>query len=69
MAEDFAVLRLDKAGGDLQQRRFARAVAADERDAVARPTLQVGAVKQRRAAEGQHDVVEFQNAVAPWSGV
>ena len=61
MAEDLAVLRLDQAGGDLQQRRLARAVAADQRDAVAGRGRQLGAGEQRRAAEGQHDAVEFQD--------
>ena len=60
MAEDLAVLRLDQAGGDLQQRRLAGAVAADQRDAVAGRDRKFGAVEQRRAAEGQHDAVERQ---------
>ena len=61
MAKDFARLRLDHAGRDLHQRRFARAVAADKADPVARLDLQIGTVEQRRAAEGKLDVVEFQN--------
>ncbi len=60
LAEDLAVLRLDLAGGDLQQRRFSRTVAADQRDAVAGRRRQFGAVEQRRAAERQHDAVERQ---------
>ena len=40
----------DLAGGDLQQRRFARTVAADQADALAGST-EVGALQQRLAAE------------------
>ena len=61
MAEDLAGLRLDQAGGDLQERRLARAVTADKADLVAGLDLQPGAGQQRRAAEAQEDVVEFQN--------
>ena len=41
MAEDFAGLRLGEAGGHLHQGRFARAVAANQTDAVAGLHLQV----------------------------
>ena len=60
MAEDLALLRFDQAGGDLQQRRLAGAVAADQRDAVAGRDGEFGAVEQRRAAKGQHDAVQRQ---------
>ncbi|MNU91514.1 hypothetical protein D3C71_814040 [compost metagenome] len=61
MTENFARLRLDHAGRDLHKCRFARAVAADEADAVARFHLQACAVQQRRAAEAQEDVVKLEN--------
>jgi hypothetical protein len=61
MPEDFARLRLDLSGGDLQQGRFARPVAADKTDPVTRFDLQLGTVKQRRTAEGKPDIVKFQN--------
>ena len=48
----------DHAGGDLEERRLARAVAADEAQAFARGDRQLGAVEERRAAEGQTDVLE-----------
>jgi hypothetical protein len=54
-------LRLDLPGGDLQQGRLARPVAAHKADAVSRFDLQLGAVQQRGSAEGQPDVVEFEN--------
>ena len=60
MAEHLAVLRLDQAGGDPEQGRLAGAVAADQRDAVAGQHRKRGAVEQRRAAEGQADVVELE---------
>jgi hypothetical protein len=68
VAEDFARLRLGKVGGDLHQRRLARAVAADEADAVAGFHLQACAGKQRRAAEAQEDVVEFEDRRCQGSG-
>ena len=60
MAEHLAVLRLDQAGRDPQQRRLARAVAADQRDAVAGQHRQRCAVEQRRAAESEADAVELE---------
>ena len=60
MAEHLAVLRLDQAGRDLQQRRLAGAVAADQRDAVAGQHRQRCAVEQRRAAESEADAVELE---------
>jgi hypothetical protein len=68
VAEHLAGLRLGKAGGDLHQRRLARAVAADKRDAVAGLHLQARAGQQRRAAEAQEDVVEFENRRCQVSG-
>jgi hypothetical protein len=59
--EDLARLRLGKAGCNPHQRRLAGAIAADETDAVAGFDLQAGAGEKRRAAEGQEDIVEFQN--------
>lgn len=53
MPEDLARLGFCKPGGDLHQRRFARTVAADEADAIARLDLQARTREQRRAAEGQ----------------
>ena len=61
MAEHLAGLCFDNPGGNLHQGRFARAVAADEADPVARFDLQAGACEQGRAAEGKLDVIEFQN--------
>ena len=57
--EAAAAVGLDQAGGDLQQRRFARAVAADQADALARRHRQFDARQQRRAAEGQRDVFQL----------
>ena len=54
-----AAIGLDQAGGDLQQRRLARAVAADEAHALARRDRQLDAVEQRRAAEGERDIAEL----------
>ena len=47
-----------RAGGDLQQCRFARAVAADQADALAFADGKLGAFEQRRAAEGEVDVLQ-----------
>ncbi len=58
LAKQLAILRLDHAGGDLEQRRFAGTVAADKRDLVAGRCRKRSAVKQRNAAEGELDVVE-----------
>ncbi len=54
-----AAIGIDQAGGDLEQRRLAGAVAADKADAVARRDGQLRAIKQRRSAEGQSDVFEL----------
>ena len=60
LAEHLAVLRLDQSGRDLEQRRLAGAVAADQRDAIAGQHLKRGAVEQRRAAEGEANIVELE---------
>ena len=45
-------------GGDLEQGRLARAVAADQAHALALADRQLGAFEQRRAAEGEVDVLQ-----------
>ena len=57
--EAAAAVGLYEAGGDLQQRRFAGAVTADQTDALARGYRQFDARQQRRAAEGQLDVFQL----------
>ena len=57
--EAAAAVGLDQAGGDLQQRRFAGAVAADQADALARRHRQLDARQQRRAAKGQRDIFQL----------
>ena len=54
-----AAVGLDQSGGDLEQRRLARAVAADQTDALAGRDRQLDAVEQRRAAERERDVLEL----------
>ena len=61
MPENLTRLRLDQTRGDLHQGGLAGTVAPDEADAVARFHLEIGAVEQRGHAEGQLDVIEFQN--------
>ena len=56
-------------GGDLQQRRFARAVAADEGEPVALAHLQPRIDEERRAAEGQADVAEGEDRGGRGQGV
>ena len=53
LEEAAAAVGLDQPGGDLEERRLARAVAPDQAQALARADRQLGAVEQRRAAEGQ----------------
>jgi hypothetical protein len=60
LAEHLAILRLDQSRSDLQQRRLARAVAADQSDLVARRRRQFRPVEQRRATEGQFYPVEIE---------
>ena len=57
--EDAAAVRLDHAGGDLQQRRLAGAVAADQADALALRDRQVGRGQERRAAKGERDLAQL----------
>ena len=54
--EALALVGRDLAGGDSQQRRFAGAVAPDQRDALAGRDGDLGAFQQRRHAEGEMDV-------------
>ncbi len=54
-----AAVGLDQPGGDLEQRRLARAVAAHQADALAGRDRQLDAVEQRRAAERERDVLEL----------
>ena len=56
MREAFAAVGFDKPRGNLEERRLARTIAADEANAVARRDRQFGAFEQRRAAERQVDV-------------
>jgi hypothetical protein len=44
--------------GSLQERRLARAVAADEADPLARPHRELGRFEKGRAAEGERDVLQ-----------
>jgi hypothetical protein len=46
----------DQAGGNLEQGRLARAVAADEAGALAGGNGEIRARDQRRAAEGERNV-------------
>ena len=56
--ETAAAIGLDQAGGDLEQRRLARAVAADQAEPVGGRHRQRGAVEERRVAQGESDVLE-----------
>jgi hypothetical protein len=58
--EQLAVVGLDQPGGDLQQRRLARAVATHEADALARRHRHLDAVEQRVAAEGERDIAKLE---------
>ena len=60
LQEDFAAVGLDLSGGDLHQGRLARAVATDQRDALAGQDVQLDAGQERRAAEGEADAIEAQ---------
>ena len=68
VAEHLPRLRLRQACGDLEQRRLAGTVPADEADAIARLHLQAGAVQKRRPAEAERDVVEFEDGRCQGSG-
>ena len=70
--EAAAAIGLDEAGGDLQERRFAGAVTADQADSLARRHRQLDARQQRRAAEGQPDILQLDQRrrhrlLQPWS--
>ena len=60
LPEDVAGVRRELAGDDPHQRRFARAIAPDQADALARIDLEVDVVEHRRAAEGMRKVVEVE---------
>ena len=57
--ETAAAIRFDQAGGDLEQRRFAGTVAADQADALAGRNRQFDARQERRAAKGQLDIAQL----------
>src|SRR3954452_21997595 len=57
--EAAAAVGLDQAGCNLQQRRFAGAIAADQADALARRHRQFDARQQRRAAKRQPDIFQL----------
>ena len=61
-----ALVRLDHAGRDLEQGRFARTVAADKRDAVGGVDLQAGIAEQRRSAESQRDIGQKKPGRLQW---
>ena len=50
---------LDQPGRDLEQRRFARAVAPDQRHALARRNRKFRTGEKRRTAEGKRNVLEL----------
>ena len=58
LAEALAAVEPDEPGGDLEERRFSRAVPADDAEPLSRPDAQVDAAEKRRPAEGQSDVLE-----------
>ncbi len=67
LAMDLAAVRGQLAGNQLQQGRFAGAVAPHQAESVPRLDLQVDAVEQGRAAEGQGDVAQGnQGHGMPW---
>jgi hypothetical protein len=55
---DAARVRRQLAADDLQQRRFAGAVAPDDADALAGLNLEAGVVEQRKVSEGERHVIE-----------
>ena len=57
--EPAAMVGLHQPGDDLQQRRFARAVAADQAEPIASGHGQFDAGEQRRAAKSQRDVFQL----------
>ena len=58
LQEAAAGVGLDQPGGDLQERRLAGAVPADQAQALAGADRQLGAGQQRRAAKGEADVLK-----------
>jgi hypothetical protein len=68
LAGEFAAVDAQLAGEELEQRRFAAAVAAEQAEAVPRLELQIDAVEQRRAAEGEGDVAQRDQGHATSSG-
>ena len=54
-----AAVRLDRAGRNLEQRRLAGAVAADQTDALFRRYRELDTSQERRAAKGQANVFEL----------
>ena len=64
-----ALVRLDHAGGDLEERRLARAVAPDERHALALGDGEFGIFENGPAAEGEADATEMKKNPAHGSGV
>ena len=62
--EDLAAGRLDHAGEDLDQRRLAGAIVADQADDLAAVDVQVDAAERIDAAVGLRDVAQFDEALA-----
>ena len=56
-----AVVGLDLAGGDFQQRRFARAIASDKTEPVAALDGEVGGFDQGLAAKSKADALQGEN--------
>ncbi len=56
LADDFAVIGLDGAVEDSQQRRLSGAVAAQQAHPFARLDREIGPIQDRRPAEGQGDI-------------
>ena len=61
LEEAQAVIGLDFAGGDFQQRRFAGAVAPDQAQPVAALHREVGGIDQRLAAKSEADALQDEN--------
>jgi hypothetical protein len=60
-----AAIRLDEAGGEPQQGGLARAIAADQRQALAFGDGELGTCQQGVAAKGQGDVAKIEEDPAP----
>src|SRR5205085_3885225 len=54
-----AAVELDEAGRNLEQRRFARSIAPDQAQPLAFAQHQLSAFEQRRAPEGQMNVLKL----------